>query len=169
MFQIWAACVYVLNSQKSWVVNWVVLFLYNLVCIQLTVFFWFIRAFCCLRASGISLKTQELYVIVFLTRYLDIFTRFVSPYNTIMKLVFIGTSIGIVWYMKYHKVVKQTYNKNEDTFRHYILVLPCFVLALLFHRDFSVMEVNCSTISYFIWSKFPHCFFWLCWMSQTIT
>lgn len=91
--------------------------------------------------SGISLKTQELYVMVFFTRYLDIFTRYVSLYNTIMKLVFIGTSIGIVWYMKYHKVVKQTYNKNEDTFRHYILVLPCFVLALLFHRDFSIMEV----------------------------
>lgn len=91
--------------------------------------------------SGISLKTQELYVMVFLTRYLDIFTRYVSLYNTIMKLVFVGTSIGIVWYMKYHKVVKQTYNKNEDTFRHYILVLPCFVLALLFHRDFSIMEV----------------------------
>ncbi|KAJ8451370.1 hypothetical protein Cgig2_017761 [Carnegiea gigantea] len=92
--------------------------------------------------SGISLKTQELYVIVFLTRYLDIFTRYVSLYNTIMKLVFIGTSIGIVWYMKYHKVVKQTYNKNEDTFRHYILVLPCFVLALLFHHDFTIMEVK---------------------------
>lgn len=91
--------------------------------------------------SGISLKTQELYVMVFLTRYLDIFTRYVSLYNTIMKLVFIGTSIGIVWYMKYHKVVKQTYNKNEDTFRHYILVLPCFVLALLFHPDFSIVEV----------------------------
>lgn len=91
--------------------------------------------------SGISLKTQELYVMIFLTRYLDIFTRYVSLYNTIMKLVFVGTSIGIVWYMKYHKVVKQTYNKNEDTFRHYILVLPCFVLALLFHRDFSIMEV----------------------------
>ncbi|XP_057970731.1 ER lumen protein-retaining receptor B-like [Malania oleifera] len=91
--------------------------------------------------AGISLKTQELYVIIFLTRYLDLFMRYISLYNTIMKLVFIGTSIGIVWYMRYHKVVKQTYSKNEDTFRHYYLILPCFVLALLIHRAFNVNEV----------------------------
>ncbi|KAK6936555.1 ER lumen protein retaining receptor [Dillenia turbinata] len=91
--------------------------------------------------AGISLKTQELYVIVFVTRYLDLFTKYYSFYNTVMKLVFFGTSIGIVWYMRYHKVVKQTYNKDQDTFRHYILVLVCFVLALLIHPSFDVMEV----------------------------
>ncbi|CAL5323503.1 unnamed protein product [Camellia sinensis] len=91
--------------------------------------------------AGISLKTQELYVIVFVTRYLDLFTRYVSFYNTVMKLVFIGTSIAIVWYMRHHKVVKQTYNNDQDTFRHYFLVLPCFVLALLIHPVFNVMEV----------------------------
>ncbi|KAK6232515.1 hypothetical protein SCA6_002588 [Theobroma cacao] len=91
--------------------------------------------------AGISLKTQELYVIVFLTRYLDLFTRYISFYNTVMKLVFIGTSICIVWYMRYHKVVKQTYSKDQDTFRHYFLIPPCFLLALLIHRDFNVMEV----------------------------
>ncbi|XP_021283389.1 ER lumen protein-retaining receptor-like [Herrania umbratica] len=91
--------------------------------------------------AGISLKTQELYVIVFLTRYLDLVTRYISFYNTVMKLVFIGTSICIVWYMRYHKVVKQTYNKDQDTFRHYFLIPPCFLLALLIHRAFNVMEV----------------------------
>ena len=94
--------------------------------------------------SGISLKTQELYVIVFLTRYLDLFTRYISFYNTVMKLVFIGTSICIFWYMRYHKVVKQTYSKDQDTFRHYFLIPPCFVLALLIHPAFNVTEVwNC--------------------------
>ncbi|KAL2556522.1 ER lumen protein-retaining receptor B [Forsythia ovata] len=91
--------------------------------------------------AGISLKTQELYAVVFLTRYLDLFTRYYSFYNTIMKLVFIGTSICIVWYMRFHKVVKQTYNKDQDTFRHYFLIPPCFVLALFVHRTFTVMEV----------------------------
>lgn len=32
----------------------------------------------CVTAPGISLKTQELYALVFLCRYLDLFTRFVS-------------------------------------------------------------------------------------------
>ncbi|XP_054811553.1 ER lumen protein-retaining receptor-like [Prosopis cineraria] len=91
--------------------------------------------------AGISLKTQELYVIVFITRYLDLFTNFYSFYNIVMKLVFIGSSIGIVWYMRYHKVVKQTYNKDQDTFRHYILVLVCFLLAILIPHEFTVVEV----------------------------
>ncbi|GER46775.1 ER lumen protein retaining receptor [Striga asiatica] len=91
--------------------------------------------------AGISLKTQELYTIVFLARYLDLFTRYYSFYNTVMKLVFIGTSVCIVWYMRYHKVVKQTYNKDQDTFRHYFLIPPCLLLALLVHRSFTVMEV----------------------------
>ncbi|XP_043693901.1 ER lumen protein-retaining receptor-like [Telopea speciosissima] len=91
--------------------------------------------------AGISLKTQELYVIVFLARYLDLFTKYFSLYNTIMKLVFIATSISIVWYMRYHKVVKQTYSKDQDTFRHYFLLLPCFLLALVIHRNFTVTEV----------------------------
>ncbi|CAN6486480.1 unnamed protein product [Victoria cruziana] len=91
--------------------------------------------------AGISLKTQELYVIVFVTRYLDLFTTYISVYNTVMKIIFLATSVCIVWYMRYHKVVKQTYNKDQDTFRHYFLILPCFALALLVHRSFTVMEI----------------------------
>jgi hypothetical protein len=37
-------------------------------------------------ARNISLKTQELYLWVFLTRYTDLFTSFYSYYNTIMKV-----------------------------------------------------------------------------------
>ncbi|KAK1327185.1 ER lumen protein retaining receptor [Acorus calamus] len=91
--------------------------------------------------GGISLKTQELYVVVFATRYLDLFTKYISFYNTVMKLVFLGSSIGIVWYMRYHKVVKQTYNREDDTFRYLFLVVPCFVLALFVNYEFTPIEV----------------------------
>ncbi|KAG6546827.1 hypothetical protein Mapa_011680 [Marchantia paleacea] len=91
--------------------------------------------------AGISLKTQELYALVFITRYLDIFTDFVSLYNTVMKIFFLGTSISIVWYMRYHKVVKQSYDKDHDTFRHYFLILPCFLLALVINDEFTFREV----------------------------
>jgi hypothetical protein len=37
-------------------------------------------------ATGISLKTQELFLIVFCTRYLDLFTRFIGLYNSTMKV-----------------------------------------------------------------------------------
>ncbi|KAJ0013224.1 hypothetical protein Pint_21794 [Pistacia integerrima] len=104
--------------------------------------------------AGISLKTQELYVIIFVTRYLDLFTRYVSFYNSVMKLVFLGTSIAIVWYMRYHKVVKQTYNKDEDTFRHYFLILPCLVLALLIPHEYNTIEVRNFLVFFFICFSF---------------
>ena len=37
-------------------------------------------------AIGISLKTQELFLIVFVTRYLDLFYKFYSIYNSVMKV-----------------------------------------------------------------------------------
>ncbi|KAM0947055.1 putative ER lumen protein retaining receptor [Dioscorea sansibarensis] len=91
--------------------------------------------------AGISLKTQELYALVFASRYLDIFTDFISLYNTIMKLIFLGTSFSIVWYMRRHKIVRRSYDKEQDTFRHYFLILPCFVVALFINEKFTFKEV----------------------------
>merc|ERR1712023_134064 len=39
--------------------------------------------------AGISLRTQELYGLVFVTRYLDIFYNFSSLYNTIFKIMYL--------------------------------------------------------------------------------
>ena len=48
---------------------------------------------------GISFKTQVLYLVVFLTRYVDLVTEDrVSVYNTLMKLFFIG-STGYTLYL----------------------------------------------------------------------
>ena len=51
--------------------------------------------------NGLSLKTQILYVVVYFTRYLDLFTKFYSLYNTSLKLVFIASSIYTVYVMVY--------------------------------------------------------------------
>nr|GMD04448.1 ER lumen protein-retaining receptor A [Ipomoea batatas] len=91
--------------------------------------------------SGISLKTQELYTIVFLARYLDLFTEFISVYNTIMKIVFIVSTLAIVWCMRFHRTVKRSYDRELDTFRHWILIAASFVLALLIHEKFTFLEV----------------------------
>lgn len=91
--------------------------------------------------SGVSLKTQELYALVFITRYLDLFTDFISVYNTIMKIVFISSSLALVWCMRQHPLVRRTYDKDLDTFRHYILVAVSLVLALVFHDRFTVKEI----------------------------
>lgn len=91
--------------------------------------------------AGISLKTQELYALVFVTRYIDLVTSYISFYNTIMKFVFLATSISVVVYMRYDKAVKMSYDKDHDTFRNYFLIIPCFLLALVLHNKFTVAEV----------------------------
>ncbi|KAJ6372079.1 hypothetical protein OIU77_002410 [Salix suchowensis] len=91
--------------------------------------------------AGVSRKTQELYALVFASRYLDIFTSYVSFYNTVMKLIFLGSSFSIVWYMRHHKLVRRSYDKDHDTFRHFFIVLPCLILALLIHEKFTFIEV----------------------------
>jgi ER lumen protein retaining receptor len=50
---------------------------------------------------GISFKTQFLYLIVFLTRYVDLLTGpFASVYNTLMKLFFIGSTAYTLYLMR---------------------------------------------------------------------
>ncbi|KAF5842070.1 ER lumen protein retaining receptor-domain-containing protein, partial [Dunaliella salina] len=85
--------------------------------------------------QGISLKTQELYALVFFTRYLDLFTNYVSLYNTLMKLVFLIATFSIVYRMRYDKVIKVTYERESDSFpRHVSLVVPCLLLAVINHN-----------------------------------
>jgi len=91
--------------------------------------------------AGISLKTQELYLAVFVTRYLDLFWNFHSLYNSVFKVVYIGTSAMIIWYMRRHRSVKQTYDKDHDTFRYLFLVAPCALTALVINQKFTIFEI----------------------------
>ncbi|ESR56829.1 hypothetical protein CICLE_v10022661mg [Citrus x clementina] len=58
-----------------------------------------------------------------------------------MKLIFLGSSFSIVWYMRHHSIVRRSYNKDQDTFRRFFLVLPCLLLALLINENFTFKEV----------------------------
>ena len=49
--------------------------------------------------AGISGKSQILFLVVFVSRYLDLLTSFISLYNTVMKLFFIGSAAGTVYLM----------------------------------------------------------------------
>ncbi|VDM41481.1 unnamed protein product [Toxocara canis] len=70
--------------------------------------------------AGISGRSQVLFAAVFTSRYLDLFTNFISMYNSIMKA---------------------TYDRNHDTFRIEFLVIPCALLALLINHEFTFMEI----------------------------
>ncbi|EFO26508.1 ER lumen protein retaining receptor [Loa loa] len=89
--------------------------------------------------AGISGRSQLLFSAVFTSRYLDLFTNFISVYNSAMKIFFLLTSFGTL-YLMWIKF-RATYDRNHDTFRIEFLVLPCALLALLINHEFTVMEV----------------------------
>jgi ER lumen protein retaining receptor len=75
-------------------------------------------------------KTQELRLLVFLTRYIDLFTTFNYPYNSFMKAVYIVSTATIIVVIKYVDPIKSLYNAEQDSFPHWKLcVIPCTILA----------------------------------------
>lgn len=89
--------------------------------------------------AGISGKSQILFSIVYFTRYLDLFTTYISLYNSFMKVIFLLSSGGTL-YLMYIKF-KATYDHNHDSFRIEFLLLPCAILSLIINHDFTFMEV----------------------------
>lgn len=88
--------------------------------------------------KGVSAKTFEIYLLVFCSRYLDLFMYFISFYNTFMKILFIGASAFILYLMHFQSPFKDTYDrKGEDAFPHYALIPFALVMTLLIHRDWT--------------------------------
>jgi len=90
-------------------------------------------------SANISAKSQILYLIVFLSRYLDLFTNFVSLYNTACKISFIVLTF-ITIYLVCIRYTK-TYDRRRDTFWVSLLLVPAAALAFIFNHEFSVMEI----------------------------
>ena len=92
--------------------------------------------------KGVSAKTQEIYLVVFCTRYLDLFMYFVSFYNTLMKVLFIGVTIFILYLMRFKAPICNTYNREkEDDFPHVYLIPVSLVLTLLIHSEWDWWEL----------------------------
>ncbi|XP_025423027.1 ER lumen protein-retaining receptor [Sipha flava] len=89
--------------------------------------------------AGISGKTQLLFTIVYTARYLDLFTSFVSVYNSVMKIVFLTASYGTLYLMFYK--FKPTYDHNHDSFRILYLIVPALVLSFIIVHVYTVMEI----------------------------
>ena len=88
---------------------------------------------------GISYKTQALYVTVFVTRYIDLFFRWISLYNFIMKIFFIASSVYILYLMKFR--YRPTHDPSIDTFKVEYLVGPALLLSLIINYKFEFTEI----------------------------
>lgn len=100
---------------------------------------------------GLSYKTQEIYLVVFLTRYIDLFLGWKSFYLFIMKILFIAMTAYTIYLMRVKNPLKlvwtcltQTYTPTEDKFPHYFLYLGAFIMSVIIHKSFNPID--------FMWS-----------------
>ena len=88
--------------------------------------------------KGVSAKTFDIYLIVFCTRYLDLFMYFISVYNTCMKILFIGASAFILFLMHCKSPYKETYQREgEDSFPHIYLIPFAIIMTLIINKNYS--------------------------------
>ncbi len=104
--------------------------------------------------SGVSAKTFEIYLLVFCSRYLDLFMYFISVYNTTMKILYIAVTLYILYLMHYK--YKSTYNRNaEDKFPHIYLIPFSLIMTLLIHKNWTLWGL---TWSFSLWLESVACF-----------
>lgn len=85
-------------------------------------------------AAGVSVRTHELFLLVFVTRYLDLFTTFYSVYNSVMKVLYIISTAMIIYTIKVKEPIASTYDKAQDSFLHWkFAVAPTAVVTLITH------------------------------------
>lgn len=95
---------------------------------------------------GVSCRMQEMYAMVFIFRYLDLFWSFVSIYNTMMKLIFISTTVYLVYLMRFKPPICATYDRSQDSFQYELYLLgPCLVLGIIFTDYYTVTDILWST------------------------
>lgn len=98
--------------------------------------------------SGLSYKTQEIYLVVFLTRYIDMFLGLKSIYIFLMKILFISITAYTMYLMRIKKPFTLSYDKDSDSFQHYYLYLGALVMAVIIHKSFNPLDF---TWSFSIW------------------
>jgi ER lumen protein retaining receptor len=83
---------------------------------------------------GISLRTHELFLLGYLTRFMYRFSGFYyySMYGTVIQCMLIGITASIVWMMRYRAPVQSTYDAVYDSSPHWrYVVIPCALITLI--------------------------------------
>lgn len=78
--------------------------------------------------TGFSIKTSMIYLVLYVSRYLDLFTRHLSLYLTVFKISYISLSaVPVVLFFKWDGY---GYERRKDTVNIVALFLGCFILAI---------------------------------------
>ncbi|KAF8247995.1 ER lumen protein retaining receptor, partial [Wilcoxina mikolae CBS 423.85] len=84
-------------------------------------------------AEGVSLLTQALYALVFLTRYLDLFSKYALDvlYNFLFKITYIATSFYILFLM-FRIYPRSRESENQWKLTVYILCFSAITAPILY-------------------------------------
>lgn len=95
---------------------------------------------------GVSCRMQELYLLVFCFRYLDLLYEFISLYNSVMKIFFILSTGYMIYLMRVKPPINQTYDRTVDYFKYEIYFIgPCLGMGLLTCEEYAIPEILWST------------------------
>ncbi|BFZ55583.1 endoplasmic reticulum retention protein [Savitreella phatthalungensis] len=89
--------------------------------------------------AGISFKSQALYMLVYVSRYIDLLWEFVSVYNSLMKVFFIAAQGYILFLMRVK--FRPTNDMKIDTFRVRYILAGAGVASLIFTYRYTPAEV----------------------------
>lgn len=88
--------------------------------------------------QGISRSTQQLYLVVFLARYLDLLDRSQNSYLIFFKVTYITTSvIALLIFWKLDK----TYERLKDTCNLIVILIPCITATVLYADEYTTLDV----------------------------
>ena len=99
--------------------------------------------------KGVSSKTFEIYLLVFLTRYIDIFLIYTSLYDKIMAILFIGINITILYLVRINNKYSIDYDRNKyDNFPYIYLILFALFMTIIINKDNTFLGL---TYSFSLW------------------
>ena len=88
---------------------------------------------------GVSYRTQELYLVIFLLRYCDIFFIVHNTiWNLTFKLTFVGLTVYIIYLIRFARPICVSYECLMDKFPHRVLIIPLSLILGLVLPDYSV-------------------------------
>ena len=96
-----------------------------------------------------SYRTQELYLLVFITRYSLTFSNPMhNKYATTMKVLFLLGTFLTIFMMRFKRPHSLTYEKLHDKFPHYITIYPlAIILTIMFH-----ITISHHVLKQYLWS-----------------
>ena len=90
-------------------------------------------------SAGISFKTHLLYLIVFITRYVNPGLFYPPLYNVLFKFFYISSSLAVVISMK--TCIKKDYNYRHDNFQIIYIIIICAIITAFSSSSFHIEDL----------------------------